>query len=147
MAAGDDHACCCPAVGQASFQDELAPGYARLILTNFGAMLGAAVEEGLIAQNPAGPRSSGCRVAAAKRPAVDGRPSAGGGRGVPMRYRALIVVAAGCGLRQGEAFGLRVQDVDFLRRELHVRQQIRLEATAAHARAAQVRPHPNGADA
>lgn len=38
-----------------------------------------------------------------------------------------MVVAAGCGLRQGEAFGVRVQDIDFLRLELHVRQQIRLE--------------------
>jgi integrase len=35
-----------------------------------------------------------------------------------------VVLAAGTGLRQGEIFGLRVQDVDFLRRELHVRQQL-----------------------
>ena len=35
---------------------------------------------------------------------------------------------AGCGLRQGECFGLRVQDVDFLRDELHVRQQVRIVA-------------------
>lgn len=33
---------------------------------------------------------------------------------LPQRYRALGVVAAGCGLRQGEAFGVRVRDVDFL---------------------------------
>ena len=38
----------------------------------------------------------------------------------------IAVLAGGCGLRQGEYFGLRVQDVDFLRRELHVRQQIKL---------------------
>lgn len=36
------------------------------------------------------------------------------------------VVAAGCGLRQGEVFGLRVCDVDFLRRQLHVEQQVKL---------------------
>jgi integrase len=41
----------------------------------------------------------------------------------PCRYRA---VAAGCGLRQGECFGLRLQDVDFLKSEIHVRQQIRI---------------------
>jgi len=45
---------------------------------------------------------------------------------VPERYRAALVVAAGCGLRQGECFGLRAHDVDFLRGELHVRQQIRI---------------------
>jgi integrase len=45
---------------------------------------------------------------------------------MPGRYQGLIVAAAGCGLRQGEAFGLRVQDVDFLRREVHIRQQIRI---------------------
>lgn len=38
---------------------------------------------------------------------------------VPDRYRALIVFAAGMGLRQGECFGLTVDRVDFLRR--HVR--------------------------
>ena len=40
----------------------------------------------------------------------------------------MILVAALCGLRQGECFG-RVEDVDFLRRELHVRQQIRIEVS------------------
>jgi integrase len=35
-------------------------------------------------------------------------------------------VASGAGLRQGEAFGLRAEDVDFLGRRLNVRQQIKL---------------------
>lgn len=42
------------------------------------------------------------------------------------RYRALVVLGAGCGLRQGELFGLRVEDVDFLRREIRVRQQVQV---------------------
>ncbi|MDP9440759.1 MAG: site-specific integrase, partial [Actinomycetota bacterium] len=45
---------------------------------------------------------------------------------LPERYRAIGVVAAGCGLRQGEAFGLRVRDVDFLRHRVHVEQQVKL---------------------
>ncbi len=45
---------------------------------------------------------------------------------LPERYRATAVVAAGCGLRQGEVFGLRVRDVDFLRRRLHVQQQVKI---------------------
>jgi integrase len=44
----------------------------------------------------------------------------------PERYRAVPIVAAGVGLRQGEVFGLRVEDVDFLKRKLHVRQQVKL---------------------
>lgn len=44
---------------------------------------------------------------------------------LPERYAATAVVAAGCGLRQGEVFGLRVEDVDFLRRRLFVRQQVK----------------------
>jgi integrase len=42
------------------------------------------------------------------------------------RYRALVGLAAGTGLRQGELFGLAVDDVDFLRRTVHVRHQVRL---------------------
>ena len=36
---------------------------------------------------------------------------------------ALVITAVGTGLRQGKALGLRQQDVDFLRREVHVRHQ------------------------
>lgn len=43
---------------------------------------------------------------------------------LPARYRAAVFVAAGCGLRQGELFGLELDHVDWLRRELSVRQQI-----------------------
>ena len=35
-----------------------------------------------------------------------------------------MYLAAGCGLRRGEIFGLEVGDVDFLRREVHVRRQL-----------------------
>lgn len=46
---------------------------------------------------------------------------------VPERYRALLVVGAGAGLRQGEAFGLTVPHVDFLRgRAVEVAQQLQL---------------------
>lgn len=45
---------------------------------------------------------------------------------LPRRYRAVAVVAAGCGFRQGEAFPLRVSDVDFLRRRIDVEQQVKL---------------------
>jgi integrase len=111
--------------------DDLSPGYVRLLLVNLGAMLQAAAEEGLIASNPV--RSSLVRAPAAAprkvRPWTVDRILAVVEE-IPCRHRGLIVAAAGCGLRQGEAFGLRVQDVDFLRGELHVRQQIRIESTS-----------------
>lgn len=40
------------------------------------------------------------------------------------RYRAMVLVQAGCGLRIGELLALRVRDVDFLRRTLRVEDQI-----------------------
>lgn len=43
---------------------------------------------------------------------------------VPDRYAALVILAAGTGLRQGEAFGLTLDRVDFLRRTLTVDRQL-----------------------
>jgi integrase len=43
---------------------------------------------------------------------------------LPARYRALVTLCAGTGLRQGEAFGLTVDRVDFLRRSLTVDRQL-----------------------
>lgn len=42
----------------------------------------------------------------------------------PKEYRALVAVCAFAGLRLGEMAGLRVEDVDFLRRTLHVQRQV-----------------------
>lgn len=40
------------------------------------------------------------------------------------RYRGLVLLAAGTGLRQGEAFGLTLDRVDFLRRRVRVDRQL-----------------------
>ena len=40
------------------------------------------------------------------------------------RYRSAVVLSAGTGLRQGECFGLTVDRVDFLRRQLRVDRQL-----------------------
>jgi integrase len=45
---------------------------------------------------------------------------------MPARYRALADLGAGLGLRQGEAFGLAAEDIDWLRRIVHVRRQVRI---------------------
>jgi integrase len=43
---------------------------------------------------------------------------------MPDRYRALVILSAGTGLRQGEVFGLTVDRIDFLRRQLTVDRQL-----------------------
>ena len=43
---------------------------------------------------------------------------------VPARYRALVILAAGSGMRQGECPGLTVDRLDFLRRVVHVDRQL-----------------------
>jgi integrase len=43
---------------------------------------------------------------------------------MPDRYRAVIIVASGTGLRQGEVFGLEVRHTDFLKRVARVEQQV-----------------------
>lgn len=56
-------------------------------------------------------------------PIGDGREA---GRGGVSPLRALIILAAGTGLRQRECFGLTVDRVDFLRRTLTVDQEMLL---------------------
>ncbi|WP_251069930.1 hypothetical protein [Streptomyces sp. ISL-96] len=46
--------------------------------------------------------------------------------GINPRYRIAVIVALGCGLRQGEVFGLSPQDVDFERGVIRVRRQVQL---------------------
>jgi integrase len=119
-----------PSVIQAwlrKLQQDLAPSYVRTIFTNVSAVFGAAVDDGLIVVNPCQaksvrlPKRDVQKVEPWSNPQVRAVTDA-----LPPRYRALAVVTAGCGLRQGEAFGLRVSDVDFLRRRVNVEQQVKL---------------------
>jgi integrase len=45
---------------------------------------------------------------------------------LPRRFAVLPYLGAGTGMRQGEAFGLAVDDIDFLHKVIHVRRQVRL---------------------
>lgn len=42
----------------------------------------------------------------------------------PEAYRALVMLSAGTGMRQGECLGLTVDRVDFMRREIHIDRQM-----------------------
>ncbi|MFC4608417.1 tyrosine-type recombinase/integrase [Streptomyces maoxianensis] len=46
--------------------------------------------------------------------------------GLPSAYRKVVDLGAGCGLRQGEIFGLAVDEVDFLSGVVHVVRQVKM---------------------
>ncbi len=119
-----------PSVVQAwlrGLQQQLAPSYVRVIFSNLSAVLGAAVDDEKLSKNP-------CRAASVKVPRPDPNRvqpwSEEQMRAVraalPTRYAILATLAAGLGLRQGEVFGLAVEDVDFLRGVVHIRRQVKL---------------------
>jgi integrase len=52
----------------------------------------------------------------------------------PDLFRAIPIVGAACGLRQGELFGLALEDIDFDRQVIRVRRQIKkLEPEVVYA--------------
>ena len=93
---------------------KLAPGSVELVYRWVSTIFKAAVGDRLIAASPR------IRIALPKRADREVVPLSVSEVGalaaaVPDRYKALIIFAAGMGLRQGECFGLTVDRVDFLR--------------------------------
>ncbi len=105
----------------------LAPATVELVYRYLASVFRAAVGDRLIAASPCEgirlPKKERQRVVPLETEQVLALADA-----VPDRYRGLIVTAAGTGLRQGEAFGLTVDHVDFLGRRLDVAQQLVLLA-------------------
>jgi integrase len=101
----------------------LAPGSVELVYRWVAGIFKAAVADRLIASSPcvgiALPKRGDTEVIPLRASEVAALADA-----VPPRYRALIVFAAGMGLRQGECFGLTVDRVDFLRRQVRVDRQL-----------------------
>ncbi|MGW2820856.1 tyrosine-type recombinase/integrase [Streptomyces sp. NPDC001443] len=105
----------------------LSAGYRRGIFAHVSTVFTAAVEDRVIRENP-------CRARSVKAPRLEPRkvkpwPAErlmAVRSGLPKRYAALVNLAAGCGLRQGETFGLAVEDVDFANGTLHVVRQVKL---------------------
>jgi len=110
-----------------ALQQRLAPRYVRVIFANLSAVLSAAVDDERLVKNP-------CRAASVRLPKLDPTQLQpwvpdevlAVRRALPPRFQLLTTLAAGCGLRQGEVFGLAVEDVDFLRGVVHVRRQVKL---------------------
>ena len=102
---------------------ELAPGTVELIYRQLTTILRAAVRDRVIAANPAEgvklPREHRGQVQPLPLEHVQAMADA-----VPPRYRAAVILGAGCGLRQGEMLGLTIDRVDFLRRSVRVDRQL-----------------------
>lgn len=108
----------------------LAPNTVKVVFTNFSTILSAAVADDLIARNPAASRT------VTKPPQVRRRVvpwTVEQVRAVidahPERYRALVAVGAGAGLRQGELLGLAVEDIDFDEGIIRVGRQVKIVAS------------------
>jgi integrase len=101
----------------------LAPGSVELVYRWVATIFKAAVGDRLIASSPcvriALPQRGDTEVVPLSVAEVEALIAT-----VPGRFRALIVFAAGMGLRQGECFGLTVDRVDFLRRHVRVDRQL-----------------------
>lgn len=102
----------------------LAPGTIGQVLRQVRQILDAALADGLVSSNaakmvkpPTAPRRRDVHLTDEDVAAVIAA--------APEDYRSLVITLTGAGLRISEACGLRVDDVDFLRRTLHIRQQRR----------------------
>jgi integrase len=112
------------AAAVATWSRTLAPGTVGQVLRQVRQILDAAVADGLVASNaakavkaPTAPRRRDVHLTDEDLTAVLGA--------TPEHYRPLVITLVGLGLRISEACGLRVQDVDFLRRTVRIRQQRR----------------------
>jgi len=112
----------------AALEEKGVPGsYGRAIYANVRAALSAAVDDGYLSRHP-------CSARSVKPPALDiKRVEPWSAERVfavqaamPERYRAMVDLGAGCGMRQGEILGVAVDAVDFDSDTLHVVQQLKL---------------------
>ncbi|MEU4830531.1 tyrosine-type recombinase/integrase [Streptosporangium sp. NPDC023615] len=108
-------------------QKKLAPNYVRTVFAHLSALLNAAVDDGVIPKNP-------CHAGSVKPPRAESKKitpwsveqvkTVAGA--VARRYEVMVQAAATLGLRQGEAFGLAVEDIDLAAGVLHVRRQVKM---------------------
>jgi integrase len=86
----------------------------------------AAVDDELIAKNPCSARSVSQPRAVARRVVPWNLDQVMAVRaGLAVRYRSMVDLASGCGLRQGEVFGLAEEDVDFDGGWVEVQRQVK----------------------
>lgn len=106
---------------------QVAASYQAVCFAHLSAILAAAVDDKVIRENPCRartvtrPRPSAQKVVPWSRARVRAMQLA-----LPERYKIVMPLGAGCGLRQGEFFGLGVEDLDRADGMLHVVRQVRI---------------------
>ncbi|MET8682572.1 tyrosine-type recombinase/integrase [Streptomyces sp. NPDC004647] len=105
----------------------VAGSYGRTIYANVRAVLSAAVDDGHLSRNP-------CDAGTVRAPAIEPKRLVpwqaervfAVRAGLPEIYRPMVDLAAGCGLRQGEVFGIAEDALNFQDESLHVLRQVKL---------------------
>ena len=105
----------------------MSAGYTRMIFGNVSSIFSAAVDDDLVTKNP-------CQAGSVRAPKKQTRKVVPWTveqvvrvrEALPDRCKIAATIGAGLGLRQGEVFGLAVEDIDFLRGSVRVRRQVRL---------------------
>jgi integrase len=111
----------------AALENECSPRYARQILTSLSNIFETAIDDKRLARNPM--RAKSVRWPKVPEDQREAWPLETARRvrdAINARYRIAVVLALGCGLRQGEVFGLSPEDVDFVRGVLRIRRQVQL---------------------
>jgi integrase len=113
-------------VGQFFTSLPMASGGASQIAITLSSILNAAVDDQLITRNPCSassvkvPRQGRKEVVPWTTSQVEEIRA-----GLPAQYRAVVDCGAGLGERQGEIFAMGPDEIDFLRRRVHVGRQIK----------------------
>jgi integrase len=113
----------------AALAGTLAPATVETVFAVLRALMSAAVDDGVIPANPC-TRVPLPRVEPRVIEPLSGADVLALEAALPERYRVLVRLAAGCGLRFGEACGLTVPRVDFMRRKVKVIEQMQNGALA-----------------
>jgi integrase len=107
----------------AALSASLAPATVATAYAIFRSVMASAVDDGLIAANPAS-RVPLPRTEAAPFVLPTAAEVAAVAEAMPARYEVTVWLAAGAGLREGEALGLLAHRTDFLRRHIAVLEQM-----------------------
>ena len=105
----------------------LSGNYQKVIYANVSSVFTAAVDDGLIPKNP-------CKAPSVRRPKSDPRKLRPWTREqvmavkdqLPDKFKLVVDLGVGLGLRQGEIFGLSLDDIDLNTGEVEVRRQVKL---------------------
>jgi len=105
----------------------LAPSTLRGVVTWVSIIFNAAMDDGIVHRNPLLVKSVRTPKVADKDVVPWTLTTLATVAGeLPERFSAMAYLGAGCAHRQGEAFAVAVNDIDFLQRVVHVRRQVRI---------------------